>query len=333
MEELRKCLGIHDGGNGWTLVSDQQKGILNAVALSWPNAEHRNCAKHICANWDKTYKGEELKELYWKASRSYCEANYNQAMDDMKKINADAAEALLKENPKCYLRCFHNTQTKCDVIVNMAKTFNGYIVEARSKHIIYMLEDIRVLVMSRLPTKHSEMQSKDVIVRDNYDDVSMDLSNRTCTCRKWDLIGILCGHVCVVAGFSHKNVEEFVDVSYLKETYMRCYEFSIPPFPSERYWTVVDYPLDPPPIKAASGQPKKNRKRDPHEDPKNKGKLTKHGGMMTCGICGEVGNRKRSCKERCKVAEEPAPKRKKGEAKEDYQSINSAVNTTVNSAS
>lgn len=25
LEELRKCLGIHDGGNGWTLISDQQK--------------------------------------------------------------------------------------------------------------------------------------------------------------------------------------------------------------------------------------------------------------------------------------------------------------------
>ncbi|XP_076922957.1 uncharacterized protein LOC143584923 [Bidens hawaiensis] len=56
LEELRKCLGIHDGGNGWILISNQQKGILNGVALSWPNAEHRNCARHIYANWHKTYK-------------------------------------------------------------------------------------------------------------------------------------------------------------------------------------------------------------------------------------------------------------------------------------
>ncbi|XP_076938897.1 uncharacterized protein LOC143607271 [Bidens hawaiensis] len=227
----------------------------------------------------------------------------------------------------------------------MAETFNGYIVQARSKHIIYMLDDIRVSVMSRLTTKHSEMPSKDVIVcpriqikldrekryahkcnvfpssdhvfqvRDIYDDVSVDLSNRTCTCRKWDLTGIPCKHVCVVAGFIHKNVEEFVDVGYFKKTYMKSYEFSIPPLPSERYWLVVDYPMDPPPIKAAPSRPKKNRKRDPHEDPKNKGKLTKHGGTMTCGICGEVGHNKRSCKERGKVVEEPPHKRQKGRPK------------------
>ncbi|KAJ0743798.1 putative MULE transposase domain-containing protein [Helianthus annuus] len=154
MEELRKCLGINDGGEAWTFISDQQKGLLNAVALIWPRAEHRNCARHIYANWHKTFKDEELKELYWKATRAYCEPEYIQALDEMRSIKPDAVEALLKQDKTCFNRCYLKTHTKCDVIVNnMAETFNGYIINARSKHIIHMLEDIRIQIMSRLVTK------------------------------------------------------------------------------------------------------------------------------------------------------------------------------------
>ncbi|XP_022030248.1 uncharacterized protein LOC110931151 [Helianthus annuus] len=325
MEELRKCLGVSDGGEAWTFISDQQKGLLNAVALIWPRAEHRNCARHIYANWHKNFKDEELKELYWKAARAYCEPDYLQAIDEMRAINQDAVEAILKQDPKAFNMCYLKTHTKCDVIVNnMAETFNGYIITARSKHIIYMLEDIRVQIMSRLVIKRTKMEAKYVLICPNIqekldfskdaafrcevypssyqvfqvkdvDDVTVDLENKTCTCRKWQLRGYPCKHVCAVAGFLHKNAEDYVDPCYHKETYMRTYEYSIPPLPSEKFWPKVDYPMDPPPIKKAPGRPKKNRKRDPHEDPKKPGKLIKHGVIMTCGICGERGHNKRKC--------------------------------------
>ena len=46
-------------GTGWVIISDQQKGIINAVSFWAPQAEHRNCARHIYANWRKTYKTKE----------------------------------------------------------------------------------------------------------------------------------------------------------------------------------------------------------------------------------------------------------------------------------
>ncbi|XP_076933554.1 uncharacterized protein LOC143599494 [Bidens hawaiensis] len=41
MDQLGRCLDINDGGNGWTLISDQQKGLVNSVSLVWKKAEHR----------------------------------------------------------------------------------------------------------------------------------------------------------------------------------------------------------------------------------------------------------------------------------------------------
>ena len=63
MQDLRIFYGL-----GWTIISDQQKGLENAVTYLLPHREHRNCARHIYANWKKKgHSNEELKVLFWKA--------------------------------------------------------------------------------------------------------------------------------------------------------------------------------------------------------------------------------------------------------------------------
>lgn len=52
------------GGTGWVFISDQQKGILNAVQKWAPDAEYRNCARHIYANWRKKFK-KEWQKKFW----------------------------------------------------------------------------------------------------------------------------------------------------------------------------------------------------------------------------------------------------------------------------
>ncbi|WCJ30899.1 hypothetical protein M5689_012420 [Euphorbia peplus] len=46
---LKEDLGINNGDQ-WTLVSDMQKGLTNAVDELFPEIEHRMCARHILAN-------------------------------------------------------------------------------------------------------------------------------------------------------------------------------------------------------------------------------------------------------------------------------------------
>ncbi|XP_050222545.1 uncharacterized protein LOC126672633 [Mercurialis annua] len=43
LKHLFDDLGIIDG-NGWSFISDQQKGLINAISKLAPHAEHRNCA-------------------------------------------------------------------------------------------------------------------------------------------------------------------------------------------------------------------------------------------------------------------------------------------------
>lgn len=86
-------------------------------------------------------------------------------MKEMKEISAGAADAFLQQNPKCFVRCFLKNHTCCDMIDNnMVETFSRTIVHSRSKHIIDILEDIRVSIMTRLTKKHTNMLLEDVVV-------------------------------------------------------------------------------------------------------------------------------------------------------------------------
>ncbi|KAK1431469.1 hypothetical protein QVD17_07928 [Tagetes erecta] len=130
-------------------------------------------AKEIQLAVKEKYKVIIKKWMAYKAKKrahkmlhgAYCEADFDKAVKEMTEIDKDAAEAFLKQNPRCFSRCFLKTKTKTDVNVNnMAETFNGYIIQARSKHLYFMLEDIRVAIMTRLTTMHTQMSKEDVIV-------------------------------------------------------------------------------------------------------------------------------------------------------------------------
>ncbi|XP_074289746.1 uncharacterized protein LOC141615099 [Silene latifolia] len=312
------------------------------IAKEFPKAEHRHCARHIFANWHKTYKGDEMKLLFWNCAKAYNEADFNDGLDAIREVDHKAAEAFIACRPHLFCRAFIQTHTKNDVIVNnMAETFNAYIIEARSKHIIYMLEEIRTALMQRLLEKKQEMESSTHVVCPNVqallevekdkaaecrvavstptvfqvahgiDVLTVDLEARSCTCRKWDLTGIPCFHAVAAIFDISALAEDYVHEMYKREAYLRSYNMSISPCPGQRHWPKVELPLNPPPIKIGPGRPRKKRRRAPHEDPKKPGKLTKHGIEMSCSVCKSKSHNKRKCPDKDKELA-PAPKRPMG---------------------
>ncbi|GJW56831.1 transposase, MuDR, plant [Tanacetum coccineum] len=68
MELLINDLGLVSG-EGLTIISDQHKGIIEAAKQVMPLAEHRQCARHIYANFRKKYTGVQYRNLFWDAER------------------------------------------------------------------------------------------------------------------------------------------------------------------------------------------------------------------------------------------------------------------------
>ena len=155
---LSRDIQVGDGKD-WVFISDQQKGILNAVQKWAPEAEHRNCARHIYANWKKEFFKKEWQKLFWACTKAPCPMLFNLARARKAKETRPSAQAILNTHPQHWSRAWFRLGSNCDSVDNnLCESFNKWIVEARFFPIITMLEAIRRKVMIRIQEQRSKSE-------------------------------------------------------------------------------------------------------------------------------------------------------------------------------
>ncbi|XP_059306965.1 uncharacterized protein LOC132058500 [Lycium ferocissimum] len=198
-----------------------QKGLLSTLLNLLPNAEHRKCARHIWANWQKDWKGEERRKQFWRVSKASFEVKLKEELTKLDKLGKDICEDLLQFNKEHWCRAYFREHSKCDVVENnMCETFNSWILVARHKSIITMLEEIRHKVMTRhvemrrfaetwitdispmarvMLEENKKLSNKCEVLWNGLEGFEIKeyeyrfivhLWNKTCTCRLWQLRGI-----------------------------------------------------------------------------------------------------------------------------------------------
>ncbi|PKI64038.1 hypothetical protein CRG98_015570 [Punica granatum] len=181
LSKLRKDKRIR-----WTVTSDQQKGLDNAVRQLMPYVKYMNCARHIYANWKKDHNGYALNNVFWRAAKSNLEADFAVCMEEMKALSFAAYNAFKSIGVEKFCRSQINTINKCEAIDNnMSKCFDSYILSARSKPIMDMLESIQKFVMKRLSDKRAMIEKSTDI---------LPFRDKTCECGERDLACIACPH-------------------------------------------------------------------------------------------------------------------------------------------
>ncbi|KAL0428872.1 UNVERIFIED_CONTAM: hypothetical protein Sradi_0513200 [Sesamum radiatum] len=154
------------GTSKWSFISDRQKGLVEALKDLVPDSEHRFCVRHMYENFKMKWKSVELKEYFWKAAST---ANKREFENFMKKIEEldpkikpdveTASEWLKKISPEHWARSHFPVHSKCDILVNnLCESFNNYILEARDKPIISMIEWIRTRLMSSHWVKRARLE-------------------------------------------------------------------------------------------------------------------------------------------------------------------------------
>lgn len=168
---------------------------------------------------------------------------YTKNCVELKEVDEEAYKDLLNRNPVKWCKDFFETFSTCDSCENnMSEGFNGSLVEARGKLLIYMLEHLRMTMMTRLYKRKEWMSNHwDVIcprirkrleenmteckVRmttyngDNKFQVDymkwgfiVDIQKRTCTCMEWELTGIPCCHAIASLIKIRKRAEDFIAI-------------------------------------------------------------------------------------------------------------------------
>ncbi|CAN0880193.1 hypothetical protein LINGRAHAP2_LOCUS13522, partial [Linum grandiflorum] len=156
LEQLGVDLNIGIG-QGWSFSTDQQKGLVPSIAELFREAEHRLCARHIYQNWRKKFAENKWQKMFWECAKSDTKVLFNHNLAKIKKSNPDAAESMIRIDPKYWCRAWFSNNVKCDSVDNnLLESFNALILEARHKPIYIMLEDIRIMCMETIATKREK---------------------------------------------------------------------------------------------------------------------------------------------------------------------------------
>ncbi|CAH9137598.1 unnamed protein product, partial [Cuscuta epithymum] len=328
LELLREDLEITYSAE-WTIISDQQKGLMNVISRVFPEAEHRNCARHIHANWAKNHGGMVLKKLFWQCAKSTCAGQLESSLEELDKLAPQAGADLRKHPFKMWCKAYFRTEVKCDAVDNnLSEAFNSTLVQLRDKPLIPMFEGMRVAMMKRIAKKRKYVRkwpgafgplimkklNKSIIASQgwhvdfNGDDgyeikkgrfqFKVSLNTRSCACRRWDLCGIPCAHAICAILDKGDEPETYVHSCYNKDLYEKTYSYTLPPINGELLWPRTQFGEIHPPIpKKMTGRPKKKRVREETEAPPPSGtQLTRKGRIMKCSNCQGEGHNKKSCK-------------------------------------
>ena len=118
----------------------------------------------------------------------------------------------------------------------------------------------------------------------------VDFKKRECTCCKWQLSGLPCGHVCAVSRAESLNNNSSWALKWFKKTELKnTYQEKVYPLKDSKQWrTPADLQIVKPPVlvKRQAGRPKeRDRIRSQGEEPKS----------TKCTRCDKTGHTRESC--------------------------------------
>nr|KAJ0201766.1 hypothetical protein LSAT_V11C600334450 [Lactuca sativa] len=360
-----QCLGedLDLGSNSnFTFITDRQKGLIPAIAQLFPCAEHRYCLRHIHQNMRVKWKLKEYKDHLWRCATATTVPEFEHCMKEFSNYDKEACEWLRKIPPKHWARSHFTGRAISDILLNnLCEVFNSKIIEGRDKPIIGCLEYIRQYLMKRIcnvmkvmdkakgpltPTATTildvnKSHASHYIARwnggDKYqvtgawqDQHVVDVRNNTCTCRKWELIGIPCKHAIATLYEMTKNSEDVGDIYrwvnkvYWLDTWKNAYSYKVEPIKGRIMWpkSLCPTTLVPPIHHKQPGRPTKKRKKSEDEKlsqsqrgsqsqtgthgvsqeegckvgPDGVQKLTRKYVSVTCAKCKNKGHNSRTCK-------------------------------------
>nr|KAJ0226975.1 hypothetical protein LSAT_V11C100047080 [Lactuca sativa] len=224
LEQLGDDLKLYANSN-FTFISDRKKGIIPAITKLFPQAEHRFCLRHIYENMKRQCKDKELKDLVWACATTTTVRHFEKALEELKKFKAEAHDWLIQIPPAHWARSHFSGRAHTNILLNnLCEILNGKIQGGRDKPIIYCLEYIREYLMKRIcnvqreidrchgpltPTATSLLDQmkrqaqkhkcifngvKTQVTTHWGDQFIVNLDEKTCTCRHWEITGMLCSH-------------------------------------------------------------------------------------------------------------------------------------------
>ncbi|KAK6911367.1 Transposase, MuDR, plant [Dillenia turbinata] len=284
-----------------TILSDRQKGIVDGVEANFPTAFHGFCMRHLSDSFRKEFNNTMLVNLLWEAAHALTVIEFEAKVLEIEEISQDAAYWIRRIPPRLWATAYFEGTRFGHLTANIVESLNSWILEASGLPIIQMMECIRRQLMTWFnERRETSMQWTSILVptaerrvaealerartyqvlRANeaeFEVIShegtniVDIRNRCCLCRGWQLYGLPCAHAVAALLSCRQNVHRFTESCFTVATYRKTYSQTIHPIPDKSMWKelsegdpnakTMEVVINPPKSLRPPGQPRKKRVR------------------------------------------------------------------------
>ena len=129
-KRLRSAIGVR---SDLVIISDRHPGILNAVPLVYPEAEHVYCMYHLLKNLKTHVKFLGNDELFEKCAKAYTKSDFDDFMRQMIDIRPEVHKYLSEDIGYArWARCYATKRRYNTMTSNISESMNSTLSQARS---------------------------------------------------------------------------------------------------------------------------------------------------------------------------------------------------------
>ncbi|CAN1131995.1 hypothetical protein LINPERPRIM_LOCUS14139 [Linum perenne] len=330
LSELRNLLEINtENMPRLTILSDRQKGIADGVEANFPTAFHGFCMRHLSESFRKEFNNTMLVNFLWEAAHALTVIEFEAKIIEIEQISADAAYWIRRIPPRLWATAYFEGTRFGHLTANIVESFNTWILDTSGLPIIQMMECIRRQLMTWFnERRETSMQWTSILVPSAERQVAealerarsyqvlraneaefevishegtniVDIRNRCCLCRGWQIHGLPCAHAVAALLSCRQNVHRFTEVCFTVANYRKTYSQTIHPIPDKSMWkelsdadpnttnNAIELVINPPKSLRPPGRPRKKRVR---AEDRGRAKRVVH-----CSRCNQTGHFRTTC--------------------------------------
>lgn len=332
LSELHRLLEINtENMPRLTILSDRQKSIVDGVEANFPTAFHGFCMRHLSESFRKEFNNTMLVNLLWDAANALTVMEFESKVLEIEEISQEAAYWIRRVPARLWATAYFEGTRFGHLTANIVESLNAWILEASGLPIIQMMECIRRQLMTWFnERRETSMQWTSILVPTAERRVSeaidrartyqvlraneaefevishegtniVDIRNRCCLCRGWQLYGLPCAHAVAALLSCRQNVHRFTESCFTVATYRKAYSQTIHPVPDKTLWkemvdgisqgesngSVKEIIINPPKSLRPPGRPRKRRVRS-----EDRGRVKR---VVHCSRCNQTGHFRTTC--------------------------------------
>ncbi|XP_027351685.1 uncharacterized protein LOC113862731 isoform X2 [Abrus precatorius] len=267
MSELRKLLGVNtDNMPRLTILSERQRGMVEAVETHFPSASHGFCLRYVSENFRDTFKNTKLVNIFWNAVYALTAAEFESKISEMMEISQDVISWFQQFPPYLWAVAYFDGVRYGHFTLGVTELLYNWALECHELPIVQMMEHIRQQMVSWFNDRQDMgMRWTSILVpsaekrileaiadahcyqvlRANeveFEIVStertniVDIRSRECSCRRWQLYGLPCAHAAAALISCGHNAHMFAEPCFTVQSYRMTYSQMINPIPDKSQW-------------------------------------------------------------------------------------------------